>query len=109
MFKKNRQRKSSVTYFNLICLVSSYDSSTGVFTVSPGGDGVYYFSIYVLVEDGEYGVFDIELNDDVLTDHSNSGDLDLAPASCSGVVNVVAGDAFNTNFDRIWNTQYYLI
>ena len=32
----------------------------------PGGDGVYYFSIFVRVEAGEAGGFEIRLNDDVI-------------------------------------------
>ena len=28
--------------------ISSYDSTTGVFTVPPGGVGVYYFSTYLI-------------------------------------------------------------
>ena len=31
-----------------ILFISSYDSTTGLFTVSPGGDGVYYFSTYLI-------------------------------------------------------------
>ena len=31
-----------------ILFISSYDSTTGVFTVPPGGDGVYYFSTYLI-------------------------------------------------------------
>ena len=33
-----------------ILFISSYNSTTGVFRVPPGGDGVYYFSVYVLVD-----------------------------------------------------------
>ena len=66
----------------------------------PGGDGVYYFSIYVYVDDGEYGRFDMTLNDDVICstfpDHNNSGAGDFAPGSCSAVVQVVAGKQLNT-------------
>ena len=81
-----------------ILFISSYDSTTGVFTVPPGGDGMYYFSVYVLVDDGEYGCFDMRLNDDVICttypDHSHNGATDLAPGSCSAVVDVMAGDVY---------------
>ena len=66
-----------------------------MFTVPPGGDGVYYFSTYLLVQTGEYGRFEMTLNDnDICTtypDHSNNGAQDWAPGSCSAVVDVVAG------------------
>ena len=45
---------------------SSYDNTTGMFTVPPGGDGVYYFSTYLLVIFGEWGRFNIKLNNDVM-------------------------------------------
>ena len=73
----------------------SYDSTTGVFTAPPGGDGVYYFSTYLLVDIGEFGRFDIRLNDDVICttypDHSDNGSSDYAPGSCSAIVDIVAG------------------
>ena len=76
----------------------SYDNNTGVFTVPPGGDGVYYFSTYVRVDDGEYGRFDMTLNDDIICttepDHTNNGNLDYAPGSCSAVVDVIEGNTF---------------
>ena len=76
-------------------IVYRYDSTTGVFTVSPGGDGVYYFSVFVRVESGETGGFHIKVSDDVMCttypDHNSSGDLDYAPGSCSAVVDVIAG------------------
>ena len=68
-----------------------YDSTTGIFRVPPGGDGVYYFSTYLLSFGGEYGRFDMRLNDDVIctafADHSNNG-----PGSCTAVVDVIAGN-----------------
>ena len=51
-----------------ILFICSYDSTTGVFTVPPGGDGVYYFSMYLLVQIGEVGIFGMRLNDDVICD-----------------------------------------
>ena len=66
-----------------------------MFTVPSGRDGVYYFSVYLLVEDGEYGNFDMMLNDDVICstipDHASNGANDYAPGSCSAVVDLVAG------------------
>ena len=69
-----------------------------MFAVPPGGGGVYYFSTYLLVDNGEYGHFDMTLNDDVICttvpDHNSSGASDLAPGSCSAVVDVVAGNIY---------------
>ena len=62
----------------------------------PGGDGVYYFSTFLLVDFGEFGRFDMRLNDDVicstLPDHDTNGSNDYAPGSCSALVNAVAGN-----------------
>ena len=75
--------------------ISRYDSSTGVFTVPPGGDGVYYFSVYLLVPDGESAFIDMMLNGEVICstypDNNNAG-ADHAPASYSAVLDVVAGN-----------------
>ena len=64
-----------------------------------GGDGIYYFSMYLLVQLGERGLFGIQLNDDIICstypDHSNSGASDYAPGSCSAVINVVEGEVFS--------------
>ena len=73
----------------------SYDSTTGVFTVPPGGDGIYYFSVYLLVQYSELGLFDTRLNNDVICtadgDHDDGG-FDYPAASCSAVMNVIAGN-----------------
>ena len=70
-----------------------------MFTVPAGGDGVYYFSTYVLVYVGEWGRFNMVLNDDVICtafpDHDNSGGGDWAPGSCSAVVDVVEDKQFS--------------
>ena len=76
-------------------VIVRYDSTSGVFTVPPGGDGIYYFSTYLLGSEGEFGEFDIRLNDDIICttylDHSHNGDIDYAPGSCSAVIDVVVG------------------
>ena len=63
----------------------------------PGGDGVYYFSTYLVVQIGEWGHFDMSLNDDVIClsypDHLDSGP-DLAAGPCSAVVDAAAGDIY---------------
>ena len=91
--------------------ISRYDSTTGVFTVPPGGDGVYYFSTYVLLQIGEYGRFDMYLNDDVICttypDHSDIGALDFAPGSCSAVVDVVAGNIISFILIFLGGTSYF--
>ena len=63
-----------------------------------GGDGLYYFSTYLLAQPGESGIFDMTLNDDVICtaapDHSHNGAYDWATGICSAVVDVVAGDIY---------------
>ena len=63
-----------------------------------GGDGTYYFSTYILLQPGEFGHFNMRLSDDVICstnpDHGSNGDNDYAPASCSAVVDVVAGKIY---------------
>ena len=47
-------------------LGNGYNSATGVFTVPPGGDGVYYFHAHYLVQAGEAAGFGINTNEDIL-------------------------------------------
>ena len=64
-----------------------------MFTVPPFGDGLYYFSTYLLIDDGEYGSFNMMVNDVLVCTaygDGNSGD-DLAQATCSTVVGVAEG------------------
>ena len=64
--------------------------------MSPGGDGIYYFSTFLYVSPSEYGAFDMLLNDDIICttrpDHDDPDSIDYPSGSCSAVVNVVAGD-----------------
>ena len=76
------------------CLYSCrYDPSTGIFTVPPGGDGLYYFSTYLLVDDGEVGYFNIRVNGEVLcsavADETAGGDY--PQAICSGLAQLTEG------------------
>ena len=75
-----------------------------MFTAPSGGDGVYYFSTFVFGDEGEYGHFDMRLNDEVICtanpDHSNGG-LGFASGSCSSVVSLVAGNVYFRMYYRI--------
>ena len=50
---------------HIIC-ICSYNSTTGTFTVPPGGDGYYYFSAYFVVWFYQYAVIDIQRNGQTL-------------------------------------------
>ena len=80
---------------NTISLQFRYDSSTGTFTVPPGGDGYYYFSIYLVVNHLEYGAFDIVINGERLctayTEQQVSSEGDPGQAACSGAAYVTEG------------------
>ncbi len=75
---------------------SSYDPTTGTFTVPPGGTGFYYFSAFFSVESGEYANLQITANGaelcTALGDNNESGSSDYAQASCGGVVLLVEGE-----------------
>ena len=43
-------------------IVYRYDSTTGTFTVSPGGDGYYYFSTFLNLMGDEAVTFDVRVN-----------------------------------------------
>ena len=121
--------KNSAVHCNLLMACSGkfklilfslcrYSTATGSFTVPPGGEGIYYFSTFVTVNYGEYGRFEIHLNDDVICsmfpDQSNNGESDRAPGSCSAVMDVVAGKKEQVNsWSRILkfqlvNYNYYI-
>ena len=64
-----------------------YDSSTGTFTVPPGGEGFYYFSAYFVVWYYKVAHFDIQINGETLCtargDRSESYSTDTGHTSCS--------------------------
>ena len=60
----------------------------------PEGDGFYYFSTYLVVDDGESGIFDIQLNDEAIctafADQTGSAVND-ENTSCNAAAYVVEG------------------
>ena len=76
-------------------IVYRYDSTTGIFTVPPGGDGFYYFTIFLLTFSAEFAYFNLKINSQVLCstkidlDQAASGDVE--GISCSGVAQVMEG------------------
>ena len=68
---------------------------TGTFTVPPGGDGLYYFSVFLTVIQYDYGRFDIQVNGETIctafgeTNASTFDDTDHG--SCSAVTVAAEG------------------
>ena len=75
-------------YQNIYKIISNnrYDKTTGTFTVPPGGEDFYYFSVFFLVYYDEWARFDIEINEEVLCtaqkDQSETTN-DAGQAACS--------------------------
>ena len=77
----------------------SYDSSTGTFTVPPGGEGYYYFSTNFVVRYNEVKEYEIRLNGgrhpNVLCtargDRSESYSTDTGHTSCSATIFAAEG------------------
>ena len=67
------RKKESIEYF-----YCNYESSTGVFAVPPAGDGLYYYSTYLLIGGGEYAYFNIQGGHTKL----NAGSCKLAEVVC---------------------------
>ena len=74
--------------------ICRYNSTTGTFTVPPGGDGFYYFSVYLFAASGEYARFDIQINGLRLCTAStdqNGSSGDQGQAACSAASYVSSG------------------
>ena len=60
----------------------------------PSGDGYYYISSYLVVDDGESGIFDIQLNEETIctafADQTDST-INDENTSCGAVAYVVEG------------------
>ncbi len=70
-----------------------YDVDTGIFTVPPGGDGLYYFSLYFLGDDGEFNVLDIKVNGErwCSGDGNAFNSTHYPQAACSALAYLVQG------------------
>ena len=86
--------KIIVSHLFLPCSIS-FDSTTGMFTVPSGGDGWYYFYIYLRVSRQEYGYFEIAVNDEpkctAVGNMVDSGP-DTQQATCGVVTSLVTGN-----------------
>ena len=73
-----------------------YNPDTGIFTVPPGGEGLYYFSTFFSVDAAEYAQFEVVANGNPICrafgDASeNGGAADFPQAACSGLAYLVGG------------------
>ena len=84
-----------------------YNSATGTFTVPSGGDGFYYFSVFLTTISIEVSYFDLEINGTPLC--SAVGELtqmysgDEIGVSCSGVAYVTAGKILHIFLFKLLN------
>ena len=97
-----------------LLIVYRYDITTGIFTVPPGGDGFYYFSVFLVVNVDEYGTFDLDLNGETLcTAYADTTDTpdDEGTAACSATTYAVAGlllSSRNIYISIFIGPQFYL-
>ena len=70
----------------------------------PGGEGFYYLSTYLLIQDGELGAFDIRFNEElVCTAHAEQigTTTDEITISCSAIVLGTEGKMSNFSYFKI--------
>ena len=84
-------------------MYNRYSSTTGTFTVPTGGEGYYFFTVYMRVLGDESAIFDIEIEGELIC--SVSSDLTESPSSdreitsCSGATYASEG-SIKTYFTR---------
>ena len=85
-----------------------------MFTVPPGGDGLYYFSTYLLIDDGDLAYFNLVVNDDDILctaygDHDSAGE-DYSQAACSAMAQLNEGSFFvHSNSLKAWHSSFQVI
>ena len=75
-------------------MIYSYDSTTGAFIVPFGGDGYYYFSVFLTTIYAKFCHFEIQLNGEILcTAFSDQLETSFGEGetSCSAVAHAVEG------------------
>ena len=79
----------------ILFTVYRYDNTTGTFTVPPGGNGYYYFSVYLTTYSSKFVYFDVEISGERLctafTDLNVMSSGDRVEISCSGISEVMEG------------------
>ena len=80
-------------FITSLFIVCRYNNSTGIFTVPSGGNGYYYFSVFLTVNSGEFGYFDVEINGELIcTVSSNLTQAsEFETTSCNGAAYAVEG------------------
>ena len=81
-----------------------YNSTTGVFTVPPGGAGHYYFSTYLLLDEGDWAIFELRINGDrICRAHGDDDDSlsEYAQAACSGLTVLKEGQKVNYHKQKL--------
>ena len=78
-----------------ISLPFRYDNTTGTFTVPPGGAGYYYFHTNLVTDNGEHGIFDIQVNGEQTgTGLGDSDSTVYDTSTCSIALHVQEGEAY---------------
>ena len=82
--------------------VHRYDSITGTFTVPPGGDGFYYFTVYLDSQASEDSIFDIEINGEQIcsVELDQQASSDEGQSSCSAAIYAVEGLSQNLSHNN---------
>ena len=65
-----------------------------------GGDGFYYFSVFLIVSPSDHGYFDMEINGELICtalEDQNQSPSDYGSTSCNGVAYATEGEFFHTS------------
>ena len=90
--------KINVKKIILLFIIFRYNNENGTFTVPPGGDGFYYFSLYLTTYSSKFVYFDVAVSGERLctafTDLNVMSSGDRVGVSCSGVSELIEGNRF---------------